>query len=291
MNHHTDAPIIMELYTLGKEKIAEAGIENPSLEAAIMLSRALGVSTAGIYALPHGRVRPEEGRVFEGFIERRQAREPIAYILGEREFYSRAFCVNRRVLIPRPETEILVEAALAEAKSIPSPRIADVGTGSGAVGVTIACERADAMVFATDISPEALEVARENAKRHSVAERISFVQADFLSPFADSCLDIVVSNPPYVRAEDYSHLPPDVRDFEPALALIGGGVDGLAAIRRVIEDSARTLASGGACIVEVGEGQSAGVREIFQSVGFTEIETKRDLSGIERVIRGKWRKL
>lgn len=278
-----------ELYISGRDRMKQSGIENPGLEASLLLSKVLDVNILDFYRHPERVVGLEKVGEFNRLLERRIKREPIAYILGEKEFYSRSFLVTPHVLIPRPETEVLVEEALKVLKEIDTPLVADAGTGSGCIAVTVACEYENANVIATDISNEALSIARENAKRYSVDERISFVHADFLNSLKEESFDAVLSNPPYVATSDFQNLQMDVREFEPALALLGGE-DGLDCVRKIAYEAGNVLKSGGWCIVEIGEGQSKEAVEIFDKIGFEEISTLKDLSGIERVVKARWKK-
>ena len=278
---------LKELYTSGKNRLIQSGIENPELEASLLLSRTLGINITDIYAHPEKEINSGKVGEFNQMLQRRIKREPIAYILGEREFYSRSFIVTAQVLIPRPETEILVEEALAILQDISSPSMIDIGTGSGCIAVTVACECENAKVFATDISIEALMIAMENAKRYDVGARASFICSDYLSSFKDKSFDIVLSNPPYVGEDDLFTLEPDVRNFEPVLAL-SGGKDGLDCIRKIASQAKRVLKNGGWCILEVGAGQSEWALEILEQSGFNYISFAKDLSGRERVIKAKW---
>ncbi|HWP92963.1 MAG TPA: peptide chain release factor N(5)-glutamine methyltransferase [Thermodesulfobacteriota bacterium] len=276
-----------ELYNQGKEVIRQSGIENPELEAFLLLAKALSIEVKDIYSHPEREFGPEEVEEFNRLLERRIKREPMAYILGEKEFYSRSFLVTPDVLIPRPETEVLVEEALKILENFTSPSIIDVGTGSGCIAVTLGSERQDASIFATDISYEAILIARKNAKRHGVSEWISFICAHLLGCFKDESFDLVVSNPPYVKRTDYDSLDRDVRDYEPKLSLLGGE-EGIEYIKEIILQSKRALKKDGWCIIEVGVNQSDRVIEMFAEAGFKDISLTKDLSGIERVIKGKW---
>lgn len=278
---------LKELYLLGGDLLRESSLENSELESSLLLSKALGIKVADIYAHPERKVESDKAEEFKQLLERRLKREPIAYILGEKEFYSRPFITTPDVLIPRPETETLIEEGLKVTKSISHPLVVDAGTGSGCIAVTIGCECKDAQICATDISFEALLIARANSKRHRVVERISLVRMDFLSGFKEESIDIALSNPPYVAERDFSKLEPDVRDFEPRQSLLGGE-DGLDCIRKIVHQAGRVLKKGGWCIVEVGANQSESVSKIFDYVGFIDISSVRDLSGIERVVKGKW---
>lgn len=278
---------LKELCLWGRDSLRESSVENPELESSLLLSKALGISAIDIYAYPKREVESEKIEGFKRLLERRLKKEPIAYILGEREFYSRPFIVTPDVLIPRPETETLVEEALKVTKNISHPLVADAGTGSGCIAVTIACECMNARIFATDISFKALLIAGINSRRHGTSDRISLVRMDFLSGFKGESIDIVLSNPPYISKDDFPKLESSVRDFEPKESLLGGE-DGLDCIRKIVHQSRRVLKNGGWCIVEVGAGQSEGVSEIFDYAGFRDVSSVKDLSGIERVVKGKW---
>jgi release factor glutamine methyltransferase len=222
----------------------------------------------------------EEAGLFVEFIQRRMAGEPIQYIFGETEFYGLPFQVSRDVLIPRPETEHLVEHVLDLAGRFTEARIVDVGTGSGAIAVTLAAKLQDACLTAIDLSAPALAVAQENAKRNGVA--IRFLRGDLLSPVAEERFEIVVSNPPYVPSVDRPTLSVEVRNYEPELALFAGD-DGLEVYRRLIPDSFRVLVPGGFLVLEIGYGQQPAIAALLSASGFAEIEFLPDLQGILRV--------
>lgn len=220
---------------------------------------------------------------YAALIERRFGGEPIQYITGECEFYGLPFRVTPAVLIPRPETEHLVEKAIALAGGFGrGVRILDVGTGSGAIAVALAQALSGAQITAIDVSAEALEIALDNAHRNGVAERIHFIKGDLLDPVTGECFDMVVSNPPYVPLADRATLAVEVREHEPALALFSGD-DGLAIYRRLIPAAASVLGSGGFLVLEIGCGQADAIRELLGSAGFSNIEFSRDLQGILRV--------
>ena len=221
-----------------------------------------------------------------GLAERRFGGEPIQYIVGETEFYGLDFEVNRDVLIPRPETEHLVEKSIALATGFARPNILDVGTGSGAIAIKLAHELPSAEIVATDIASSALAVARRNAARHGVAERVKFVEGDLLDPVASRQFDLIVSNPPYVPHTDRDSLTIEVRDFEPALALFAGA-DGLAIYRRLVPDAFGALVPGGFLLLEIGCGQQAAIEKLLAGAGFKDIEFTADLQGIPRVASGR----
>jgi release factor glutamine methyltransferase len=236
------------------------------------------------WLLTHGdeALAPDTASVFRALIIRRRKGEPIQYITGETEFYRLPIRVNPAVLIPRPETEHLVERAGSFASCFPRPRIVDVGTGSGAVAIALAHEWPHAALTATDISPAALELARWNAERAGYSKRIRFVEGDLLAPVAGEQFDIVVSNPPYVPEGDRDSLSAEVRDYEPAQALFAGE-DGLAIYRRLIPAAFAALVSGGFLVLEIGYGQQEAVGALLTGAGFTQVEFTRDLQGIPRV--------
>ena len=219
---------------------------------------------------------------YEALLQRRLAGEPIQYITGEAEFYGLPFHVTRDVLIPRPETEHLIEKTLELAAQIRQPRIIDIGTGSGAIAITLAHKLPDAQVTAIDVSESALAIARENAERNGVASRTRFLQGDLLAPVANEQFDIVVSNPPYVSTADIDTLAVEVRDHEPALALFAGS-DGLDIYRRLIPAAHASLARGGFVALEIGFGQSPAIQALLADASFARIEFIADLQGIPRV--------
>lgn len=219
---------------------------------------------------------------YRALIARRLAGEPVQYILGECEFYGLPFDVTRDVLIPRPETEHLVEKAIELAAHFEAPRIVDVGTGSGAIAVALAAHLAGASITAIEVSCAALKVARGNAQRNRVAERIRFLSDDLLAPVAGEQFEIVVSNPPYVAAADRQSLAVEVRDYEPPQALFAGP-GGFEVYRRLIPAAFSALVSGGALALEIGYAQQAAVGELMGAAGFREVEFTADLQGIPRI--------
>ena len=262
--------------------LAAAGIDSARLDAEVLLAYACAVSRAQLLS---GAIRIDRDAAekFHRMIARRASREPLAYILGRKEFFSLDLEVTPAVLIPRPETETLVEAALKFLATRPHPRILDIGTGSGAIAIVLATNSADARIIATDISKEALEVAHRNANRHRCEDRIDFVAAD-LFPEADTRFDLIVSNPPYVAEADLDALQPEIRLHEPRVALVCGK-DGLDMFRRIAAGCRSRLNPDGAVMVEIGAGQAFSVEALFRRAGFSNIDAVRDLAGIERVVR------
>ena len=263
--------------------LTKAGIESARLDAELLLAHATGVPRVSLLA--GVTVDTDAEAAFRRMIERRIAREPLAYILGHKEFYSLDFEVTSAVLIPRPETETLVEAALEFLRPHREPRVLDVGTGSGAIAIAIAVNAPNVKIKATDISQAALEVARRNGIRHRCEDRVEFIVAD-LFPDRDSRFDLIVSNPPYVAEADLETLQPEIRLHEPRLAVTDGD-DGLAFYRRIASDAPSRLKPDRAVMVEVGAGQAIEVAALFRRVGFSKIDAIRDLAGIERVVRAR----
>lgn len=260
------------------------GIENGRLDAELLLAEILHLNRIGLYLNFDRPVQSDELAAFRALIERRARREPIAYILGRCEFWSLTYKVGPDVLIPRGDTETLVEAAL---KVLPQGgTLLDVGVGSGAIALTIAHERPDLLVEGIDLSPAALAIATENAQTLGVAARVTLRQGDLFALDGSGQYDVIVSNPPYIASGEKATLMPEVRDFEPALALFAGN-DGLDCYRALIPAAKALLKNSGILLVEVGAGQAAAVAELFAASGYVGIFTSRDLSGIERVVAGR----
>ena len=266
------------------------GIENPRLDAEVLLARALGTTRIQLIVDAKRPLSPEElGRMRE-MVRRRRAREPVAYIVGEREFYGRTFRVDRRVLVPRPDTETLVDVALTRTRALSmSMRALDLCTGSGCVAITLGRERPTSSVIGGDVSADALAVARDNALRLG-AYNVAWRQGDLFDAVPlPARFDLVTANPPYIAVGDFASLQADVRDHEPRLALDGGD-DGLSLVRRVVDGApARLAAPGGVLAVEVGAGQAPAVAELFERAGFSGVEVRRDYARIERVVSGMLR--
>jgi release factor glutamine methyltransferase len=241
---------------------------------------------ATLFANGNKALFPRAQSRFSELIARRLTGEPIQYILGGCEFYGLPFKVTRDVLIPRPETEHLVENVIEVAKRFVRPRIVDVGTGSGAIAVALAHHLHDATVTAIDLSRGALAVARENAERNRVADHIRFLEGDLLAPVAGERFEIVVSNPPYVAIIDRASIAVEVREYEPALALFAGE-DGLDAYRRLIPAGHAALVPGGYIALEIGFSQANEIERLVASSGFGEIEFMPDLQGIPRVVSAR----
>ncbi|MXW44165.1 MAG: peptide chain release factor N(5)-glutamine methyltransferase [Candidatus Dadabacteria bacterium] len=278
---------LKKLYLKGRKSFEESGFECPGIEAKAILARSLDADPVELYAHPERRVDPGRGEAFERLVGRRLRGEPLAYVTGRREFCSKPFVVTPDVLIPRPETETLAELAIETAGLMKNPRVLDLGTGSGCLAVTLFLESHGCEVFASDISASALGVAAENARTHGAS--VGFVNSDILCCFAESSFDMIVSNPPYVSAAQYEELPGEIRHYEPAVALLGGE-DGLACIRKIASAAGGVLREGGFLLLEIGTGQAESAERIISGSGFSDIDFKTDIAGIERVVRATWKK-
>lgn len=281
--------IVAEAWHAGREHLAASGIDEAAISAEVLLRHVLGLSRTELYLAWDRPVAPEAWARYQAHLADRVRGRPVAYIVGHREFMGLDFLVDERVLIPRPETEVLVAAVLDAITDVPSPIIADIGTGSGSVAVSVAVLRSDATVLATDIAPDALEVARANAARHGVADRVRFLQGDLLDPLAEvgSRFHVLACNPPYVTAEVAASLPVEIRDFEPAVAVLAqGSADRFHG--RLIEAAPAVLHPGGWLIMEVSAGQATRVVELVRRAGTYEAEhTRRDGLGWDRVVAAR----
>lgn len=271
------------------EDLTRRGLnDSPRLDVELLLAHALGVDRVKLIIDSQRPLADEELSRFRGLVLRRRKHEPIAYILGEREFYGLRFSVNRHVLIPRPDTETLVNVALARTQRLSlHGRALDVCTGSGCVAIAFAKERPTWQVTGSDLSPEALEVARHNAWRLGANWNLDFRQGDLLEGIErEAGFDLIMANPPYVPDAEVPTLSPDIKHHEPAAALCGGP-DGLALIRRLVKAAPGLLAAGGLLAIEVGAGQAPRVAKGLLSYGFSQVEQERDYAGIERIVSGR----
>jgi len=251
-------------------------------DAILLLRHVLGIPHAEMYAYRERPLTALQTEAFNAEIQQRLRGVPVQYIIGEQEFFGLTFHVTPDVLIPRPETEHLVEAAIARLKDRAGVRIADVGTGSGAIAVTLAHSLPAAEVVALDIGPAALAVARQNAQVNQVANRIRFVESDLLRAVADERFDAIMSNPPYVADSERKSLPAEVREYEPAQALFAGPT-GLEVYRRLVPDALPLLVPGGWLMMEIGQGQREAVRALVNNADWGGVEFIADLQGIPRV--------
>lgn len=280
---------VARLLTWTENYFREQSIPSPRLDAELLLAEALGCTRLELYTDYQKLVEPQERGRYRELVGRRAGREPVAYILGRREFYSLTFEVSPHVLVPRPETEHLVEFALEHTKRSVGGPILDLGTGSGNIAISVVVTGVEVSAVAVDVSAEALAVARRNAAAHGVADRIRFVAGDMGSlPLPDRGLyDLILSNPPYVSAVEYEHLMAEVRSYEPRGALVDNKSpdgDGLGYYREIAWSARRWLKAEGVLAVEIGDGQAAPVREILESSGWRVTDVIKDYSGTERVV-------
>lgn len=296
-----------EAQVWARKKLKEGGVETPALDADVLLAFVTGLDRAGLYRERERALTREEEPVFFALTGRRVKGEPVAYLTGEKEFMGFSFAVTPAVLIPRPETELLVEAALellsgagnkgcgpagqdpgVTGRKAGSPLVVDVGTGSGAIAVSLAAKLPRAQVYATDISPAAVAVAGKNAARHGVADRVSFFCGDLLEPLTGTGLaglvDLIAANLPYLTGAELSVLPRDVR-YEPTSAL-NGGSDGLALYRRLVPQAGKYLRPGGYLLIEIGPEQAKAAAALFPAAEW-DVSARKDLAGRHRLIIGK----
>ncbi|MEH2511691.1 release factor glutamine methyltransferase [Nitrobacteraceae bacterium AZCC 1564] len=270
-------------------RLKDNRIDTPELDARLLVGAALHLDHTGLAVHGTRQITSAEADVIESFAQRRMAREPTARILGHKEFWGLDLRLSKATLVPRPDTETVVEAALEFVRSNPiftkEIRIADIGTGSGAILLALLKELNCAAGTGTDVSHEALATAEWNAQQLGIADRASFVHCNYAAGLSGS-FDLIVSNPPYIRSLDIQRLDVEVRDNDPQLAL-DGGPDGLDAYRAIIPQAAKLLAPGGGLIVEVGYDQSGQVSQMMQGAGFTLYPPRADLGGIERVVIGQ----
>ena len=266
------------------QSLRNAEVDEARLDAELLLAYTLNLNRAAILAQPERPLTPKELTRFRDLVARRAAREPLPYITGHREFFGLDFVVDARVLIPRPETELLVERALHMARRVPSPfEIADVGVGSGAIAVTLAVHLPHAVVYALDDSAGALAVTAENARRHHVADRVQCRQGDLLAPLPGP-VDLIAANLPYVATGEWLELLPELRDHEPRAAL-DGGPDGLDAIRRLLAAAGPYLHPGGAVLLEIGASQGAAVNALARRYfPAADVQLHRDYAGLDRLV-------
>lgn len=262
--------------------LADAGVDTPRLDAEVLLARAAGFSRASLLARLPDALDDDAASRFGELVERRRRREPVAYIEGGREFWSLWFELDRHTLVPRPETELLVETAVGRLATATAPRILEVGTGSGCIAVALASELRDARITALDTCAGALAVARRNARRHGVADRIDLVCADLRRFASRRRFDLIVSNPPYARRGDIPRLMPEIARWEPARALDGGD-DGLEMIRALLASAAEWLLPTGLLAIEIGSDQAAEALALADAAGL-DAEILDDLARLPRLL-------
>lgn len=262
------------------------GVESPRLEAELLLAHARDCQRIHLYTSLNVELKEAERAAMRGFVKRRAAREPLAYITGTKEFYGREFSVGQGVLVPRPETETLIDVCMDLLPKGQSSTIAEVGFGSGCISITLAKQRLELNVIAGDISDDALTFAEKNAEKHGVQDRIQWLLADGVAELklpTDQAIAGIVSNPPYIRDDELPGLEPEVRLHEPETALTSG-TDGLDLVRRLIPEAAAVLKPSGWMVLEVDPAQCATVENLFQQAGFSTSKTHKDLSGNDRIV-------
>jgi release factor glutamine methyltransferase len=287
---------VFEILNWSTQYLKDHRVENPRLNAELLLARSLSLSREGLYVRLQNLIRREEKKAFEGLIKRRISGEPLQYILGHQEFWSIDFQVDSRALIPRPETELLVEQTLLILSEDPfkrPPFVLEIGTGSGAVAIALAKEAKDIFMVASDISGDALKLAKENAASSGLLHQLKFVNGYLFDPFRllreREPFDLILSNPPYVPFPQIEGLAKEVKDYEPIIAL-DGGEDGLAFYRNIISQAPLYLKKGGWLLLEIGQAQGGKVSEFIDKAGyFSKPHLLKDLSGIERVVKAQRR--
>lgn len=263
--------------------LGAAGIPEPRREASSLLELATGLSRTQIISSPERVIEPTQLTVFSEYLSRRAAREPFHYIAGRKEFFGLEFLVDRRVLIPRPETEVLVEKALEILEKVQNPQFCEIGIGSGCISISILKNLPDASAIGLDISTDALEVALSNAEKHLVSNRLELIESDIFSAIpADVRFDAIVSNPPYISISDMPNLEPEVVDHEPNLALTDGA-SGITLVEKIIFEAEVLLKPGGFIAIEIGHDQSERVAQLFSSKTWDSIHFLKDLQGHDRV--------
>ena len=280
--------ILREALQSATQTLRKAGIDDASVEAELLLGHILGISKTQLYTEPEKSLTSAETEHLYHFVQRRLDHEPAAYILGHCEFYGIDFCIDCHTFIPRPETELLVEKAVELAQRISQPgkriTIADVGTGCGAIAISLALALPQSKIYATDISASALQVAGMNCQRHAVSSQVELLQGNLLEPLSQP-VDMIVANLPYIKSCEFRDLSPEVRNFEPTTAL-AGGEDGLDKIQQILEQMPGKLNYGGCFLLEIGQGQGRVVTSLIKSYfPQASIELISDLGGIERVVK------
>ncbi|MFN2289630.1 MAG: peptide chain release factor N(5)-glutamine methyltransferase [Anaerolineae bacterium] len=275
---------IREALTQASQSLQRENVDSPRLDAEVLLAHVLDTNRAKVLAWPDRQLTPKQLTQYRNLINRRARREPLAYILGHREFYGLDLVVDPRVLVPRPETEVLVEEALRMAHQFKEPlRIADVGAGSGAIAVALATHLPEAVVYALDASPGALEITAANAQRHGVSHRVHCLQGHLLAPLPES-VHLITANLPYVAAGEWEALAPEIREYEPRDALVGGE-DGLELIRDLLATAAPHLKPGGGILLEIGASQ--GTQAMAAASGHfpgAQLALRQDYAGLDRVL-------
>ncbi len=264
------------------EKLDQAGIAEPRHEAASLLAFILKTDRAFLIAHPEHELTADRSILYKSLVKRRSNREPFQHIVGRQEFYGLDFLVTPDVLVPRPETELLVEIALQKLAQVDDVRFLEIGVGSGCISVSILHHLPEAIAVAVDVSPRALEIALRNAETLGVASRLQLLESNVYESVPEEQFAAILSNPPYIPAADIANLQPEVHDFDPHIALTDGG-DGLAIVRRIIDGAAARLRASGLLLIEIGQGQAADVRDLLSGGPWTDVDFAPDLQGNPRV--------
>jgi release factor glutamine methyltransferase len=282
----SETPTLVQAWTAAQRRLKAAGIDSPAIDARLLLEAATGATRTDILTDPYRPVSADQRETLEGWLARRERREPVARILGRKAFWNLVFQVAPGVLSPRPDTETIVDLALKRFPDSARFEMLDMGVGSGAILLSILAERPGAKGLGTDVSDEALAVARDNAANLGLADRAAFLHTPWAEGLGYGAFDLVVSNPPYIETGELDGLDPEVRDHDPRLAL-DGGADGLDAYRAVVPETLRVLKPGGRFFVEIGSTQADAVSALFRNAGAEEVEVVRDLGDRDRVVAGR----
>jgi release factor glutamine methyltransferase len=272
-----------EVLRRATEYLAGKGVDSPRLDAEHLLGKALGLSRVELYMHHDRPVSEPERDAYRELVRRRGAREPLAYVLGEWDFRHLTLKSDHRALVPRPETEIVVDRALALIRDVPQPHVLDVGTGTGAIALSIAQEHPGACLIALDVSGDALSLAQENAERTRLADRVRFIEGDLHDGFDADAYHLVVSNPPYVSEDEFPHVPPEVREWEPRLATVGA-----THTRAVAEGAREALRENGHVVLEVADARAEEAAALLEELGYEDVRLSPDLTGRDRIAEGRW---
>lgn len=281
---------LLSAWTAARNSLKAAGVDSPVIDARLLLEAATGAGHADIVSDPYRPLTPEQSATLAGYVARRERREPVARILGRKGFWKIMLAVSPHVLIPRPDTETVLDVVLPLFTEGQPFQMLDLGVGSGALLLAILAERPAAKGLGVDVSEEALATARDNAANLGLAGRAAFLRGDWTAGLPDEGFDLVVANPPYIPTEDIEGLDPEVRDHEPRLAL-DGGADGLDAYRQLAPEILRVLKPGAPFAVEIGYDQSAAVEDLFRAAGALDVATAKDLARRDRVVHGRKKSL
>jgi release factor glutamine methyltransferase len=276
---------LVKAWTGARDALIRAGVDSPVIDARLLVEAACEVTRLDIVTDPHREISDDQKALLDDYVARRARREPVSRILGRKGFWKIMVGVSAHVLSPRPETEVIVEAALAAFPQYMAFNFLDLGVGSGAIALAILAERPAAKALGVDVSSEALATARENAANLGLDGRLALLRGDWTAGLADASFDLVVSNPPYVKSGDIAGLDPEVREYDPHVSL-DGGADGLEAYRVLAPEILRVLKPGAPFMVEIGADQKTEVESLFHKAGAMNVTTILDLSGRDRVVTG-----